>query len=30
MATAETYTPRLKERYDNEIRPQLKDDLGVK
>jgi large subunit ribosomal protein L5 len=30
MATTETYTPRLKERYDNEIRPQLKDDLGVK
>jgi len=30
MAAAETYTPRLKERYDNEIRPQLKDDLGVK
>jgi large subunit ribosomal protein L5 len=30
MATTETYTPRLKERYDNEIRPKLKDDLGVK
>jgi large subunit ribosomal protein L5 len=30
MATTETYTPRLKERYDNEIRPQLKDDLEVK
>jgi large subunit ribosomal protein L5 len=30
MATTETYTPRLKERYDNEIRPQLKDDLDVK
>jgi len=30
MAATETYTPRLKERYDNEIRPKLKDDLGVK
>jgi large subunit ribosomal protein L5 len=30
MAAAETYTPRLKERYDNEIRPLLKDELGVK
>jgi large subunit ribosomal protein L5 len=30
MATTETYTPRLKERYDNEIRPALKDELGVK
>jgi large subunit ribosomal protein L5 len=28
MATAE-YTSRLKEQYDNEIRPQLKDDLGL-
>ena len=24
------YSPRLKDRYDNEIRPKLKDDLGVK
>jgi large subunit ribosomal protein L5 len=24
------YVPRLKERYDDEIRPQLKDELGVK
>jgi large subunit ribosomal protein L5 len=30
MATMETYTPRLKERYDNELRPRLKDELGVK
>ena len=30
MATTETYTPRLKEQYENEIRPQLKDDLGLK
>jgi large subunit ribosomal protein L5 len=29
MATTETYTPRLKEQYDREIRPQLKDDLGL-
>jgi len=29
-ATTETYTPRVKERYDNEIRPALKDDLGLK
>ncbi len=29
MATTETYTPRLKERYEREIRPQLKDELGV-
>jgi large subunit ribosomal protein L5 len=30
MATAtETYTPRLKERYDNELRAQLKDELGL-
>ena len=27
--TAETYTPRLKERYEQEIRPRLKDELGV-
>ena len=30
MATTDTYTPRLKERYDNELRPALKDELGVK
>src|SRR5881392_3607593 len=24
-----TYAPRLKERYENELRPQLKDDLGL-
>ena len=30
MATTETYSPRLKDQYDNEIRPQLKDDLGLK
>ncbi|HEV7132490.1 MAG TPA: 50S ribosomal protein L5 [Gaiellaceae bacterium] len=29
MATTETYTPRLKERYENEIRPKLKDELGL-
>jgi large subunit ribosomal protein L5 len=29
MATTETYTPRLKERYDREIRQTLKDDLGL-
>ena len=29
MAATETYTPRLKERYTNEIRPQLKDDLQL-
>ena len=30
MATTETYTPRIKERYDNEIRPALKDELELK
>ena len=30
MATTETYVPRLKERYENELRPRLKDELGVK
>ena len=30
MATTETYTPRLKERYDSELRPRLKDELGLK
>jgi large subunit ribosomal protein L5 len=29
MATTETYTPRLKDQYENEIRPQLKDELGL-
>ena len=29
MATTETYTPRLKTQYDNEIRPRLKDELGL-
>jgi large subunit ribosomal protein L5 len=30
MATAtETYTPRLKELYESEIRPRLKDELGL-
>ena len=30
MSATETYVPRLKEQYDNEIRPRLKDDLGLK
>ena len=30
MAATETYTPRLKERYDTELRAQLKDELGLK
>jgi large subunit ribosomal protein L5 len=29
MATTESYVPRLKEQYENEIRPQLKDELGL-
>ena len=29
MAATDTYTPRLKERYEREIRPRLKDDLGL-
>ena len=29
MATTETYIPRLKEQYENEIRPALKDELGL-
>jgi large subunit ribosomal protein L5 len=29
MAAAETYVPRLKERYEQEIREQLKDELGL-
>ena len=28
-AVADTYTPRLKERYENEIRPRLKEELGL-
>ena len=30
MAATETYTPRLKERYETELRSQLKDELGLK
>jgi large subunit ribosomal protein L5 len=29
VSTTETYTPRLKERYENEIRGVLKDELGL-
>jgi large subunit ribosomal protein L5 len=29
MSATETYTPRLKEQYENEIKPRLKDELGV-
>ena len=29
MATPETYSPRLKDQYENEIRPQLKDELEL-
>jgi len=29
MATTETYVPRLKQRYNNELRGQLKEELGV-
>ena len=29
MSATETYTPRLKERYEREIRPRLKDELGL-
>ncbi len=28
-AAADTYTPRLKEQYENEIRPRLKEELGL-
>ena len=28
-ATVDTYTPRLKEQYEREIRPRLKDELGL-
>jgi large subunit ribosomal protein L5 len=30
MSATETYTPRIKERYQREIRPSLKDELGLK
>src|ERR1700681_4980318 len=30
MATTETYIPRVKERYERELRPRLKDELGLK
>jgi large subunit ribosomal protein L5 len=30
MAATETYTPRLKEQYEREIRPRLKDELELK
>jgi large subunit ribosomal protein L5 len=29
MATTETYVPRLKQQYEDEIRPALKDELGL-
>jgi large subunit ribosomal protein L5 len=29
VSTVETYTPRVKERYEREIRPALKDELGL-
>ena len=29
MAALDTYVPRLKERYEREIRPLLKDELGL-
>jgi len=29
MATTETYTPRLKDQYEREIRPRLQDELGL-
>jgi large subunit ribosomal protein L5 len=29
MATTESYMPRLKRQFENEIRPQLKDELGL-
>jgi large subunit ribosomal protein L5 len=30
VATTETYTPRVKAQYQSEIRPRLKDELGLK
>ena len=29
MTSDNGYAPRLKERYDNELKPQLKDELGL-
>ena len=29
MATTDTYTPRLKEQFENELRPALKEELGL-
>jgi large subunit ribosomal protein L5 len=29
MATTETYSPRLKDQYDSELRPRLKEELGL-
>jgi large subunit ribosomal protein L5 len=29
MATTETYSPRLKDQFDSEIRPRLRDELGL-
>ena len=29
MAATDTYTPRLKQTYEQEIRPRLKDELGL-
>jgi large subunit ribosomal protein L5 len=29
VSTVETYTPRIKERYERELRPVLKDELGL-
>jgi large subunit ribosomal protein L5 len=29
MATTDSYVPRMKEQYENEIRPALKDELGL-
>jgi large subunit ribosomal protein L5 len=30
VATTQTYTPRVKDQYQSEIRPRLKDELGLK
>jgi large subunit ribosomal protein L5 len=30
VSTVDTYTPRIKERYERELRPALKDELGLK
>ena len=29
MSAVDTYSPRLKDSYENEIRPRLKDELGL-